>query len=109
MFKWIKEIFKWIKRSILISKVNKCLGIKLRKDQIDCIFKNHVYVMGERTGKTLTHILKILLNPGVYDFKSLRVDEPRGLGYRNWYLKWFNDIYYKLKEKNLVQCVVRNI
>lgn len=102
-------MFKLIKRKILIHKVNKCLGIKLRKDQINCIFKNHVYVMGERTGKTLTHILKVLLNEGVYDFKNLPTDEVRGMGYRSWYLKWFREIYYKLKEKNLVQCVVRNI
>ena len=102
-------MFKWIKRKILIRQVNKCLGIKLRKDQINCIFKNHVYVMGERTGKTLTHILKILLNKGTYDFKKLPTDEVHGLGYRSWYLKWFNEIYYKLKEKNLVQCTISNI
>ena len=102
-------MFKWIKQKILIHRVNKCLKIKLRKDQINCIFKNHVYVMGERTGKTLTHILKILLNQGVYDFKTLRTDEIHGMGYRSWYLRWFKEIYYKLKEKNLVQCTIRNI
>lgn len=102
-------MFKWIKRKILIHKVNKCLNIKLRKDQINCIFKNHVYVMGERSGKTLTHILKILLNQGIYDFKKLRIDELHGVGYRNWYLRWFREIYYKLNKKNLVQCSIRNI
>ena len=102
-------MFKWIKRQVLIHKVNKCLGIKLRKDQINCIFKNRVYVMGERTGKTLTHILKILLNKGIYDFKKIPTDEVHGLGYRSWYLKWFKEIHYKLKEKSLVQCTIRNI
>lgn len=102
-------MFKWIKRKILIKRVNECLGIKLRKDQIDCIFKNNVYVMGERTGKTLTHILKILLNEGVYDFKQMGTDEIHGTGYRRWYLNWFREIYFKLKEKNLVQCVISNI
>lgn len=102
-------MIKWIKQKILIKKVNKCLGIKLRKDQINCIFKNHIYVMGERTGKTLTHILKILLNKGVYDFKQISTDELHGAGYRRWYLNWFREIYFKLKEKNLVQCVIRNI
>ena len=102
-------MFKWIKRKILIHKVNKCLGIKLRKDQIDCIFKNHVYVMGERSGKTLTHILKILLNKGEYDFKKMHTDEIHGMGYHRWYFNYFRENYYKLKEKNLVQCIIRNI
>lgn len=102
-------MIKWIKQKILIWRVNKCLGIKLRKDQIDCIFKNHTYVMGERSGKTLTHILKILLNPGVYNFKTMRTDEFHGAGYRRWYLKWFKEIYYKLKENDLVKCTIRNI
>jgi hypothetical protein len=102
-------MFKWIKRKILIHRVDKCLGIKLRKDQINCIFKNHIYTMGPRTGKTLTHILKILLNEGIYDFKNLPTDEVHGMGYRRWYFNYFRENYYKLKEKNLVQCTIRNI
>ena len=103
-------MFKWIKQKIIIWRVNKCLGIKLRKDQINCIFHNYIYIMtGKGTGKTLTHILKILLNKGVYDFKTLHTDESHGTGYRRWYFKYFKEIYYKLKEKNLVQCTIRNI
>ena len=102
-------MFELIKRKILIKRVNKCLDIKLRKDQINCIFKNKPYVMeGRYTVKTLTYILKILLNKETYNFQNLPVPVDE-LEHRKWYLKWFKKIYYKLKEKNLVQCTIRNI
>jgi hypothetical protein len=65
--------------------------------------------MGARSGKTLTHILKILLNKGEYDFKKLHADEYHGIGYYRWYLRWFQEIYYKLEDENLVQCTIINI
>lgn len=103
-------MFKWIKRKILIKRVNECLDIELRKDQIGCIFEGKPYLMmGRRNGKTLTHILRILLNKGMYDFKILAEDEHHDSNYRHWYLNYFREIYYKLKEKNLVQCTVKNI
>ena len=103
-------MFKCIKRKRLIKRVNECLGIQLRKDQIDYIFKGKPYLMvGRRNGKTLAHILRTLLNKGIYDFKILAEDEHHDSNYRWWYLNQFKAIYYNLKAENLVQCTIKNI
>lgn len=104
-------MFKWIKRQILIWRVNRTLNIKLRKDQIDYIFFDKPYVLqGRRNGKTLAYILKILLNDGKYHIIDIKPDE-RGLNieYRRFFRRWFKEIYIKLKDKGLVKCVIYGI
>lgn len=104
-------MLKWLKRQILIWRVNKTLDIKLRKDQIDYIFFDKPYVLqGRRNGKTLAYILKILLNDGRYHIVDIKPDE-RGLNieYRHFFRKWFKEIYIKLKNKGLVKCVIYGI
>ena len=97
-----------IKRQILIWRVNKTLKIKLRKDQIDYIFFGKPYVLqGRRNGKTLAYILKILLNDGAYYITDIKPDE-KGLNieYRQFFRRWFKEIYLKLNNRRLVKCVI---
>lgn len=104
-------MLKWLKRQILIWRVNKTLKIKLRKDQIDYIFLGKPYMLqGRRNGKTLAYILKILLNDGTYHILDIKPDE-RGLNieYRQFFRRWFKEIYIKLKDKGLVKCAIYGI
>lgn len=104
-------MLKWLKRQILICRVNKTLNIKLRKDQIDYIFFGKPYVLqGRKNGKTLSYILKILLNDGIYHIIDIKPDE-KGLNieYRQFFRKWFKEIYLKLNNKGLAKCVIYGI
>ena len=101
-------MFKWLKRQILIYRVNKTLKIKLRKDQIDYIFFGKPYILQSRgSGKTLAYILKILLNDGTYHIIDIKPDE-KGLNieYRQFFRRWFKEIYLKLNNRGLVKCVI---
>ena len=104
-------MLEWLKRKILIHRVNKALKIKLRKDQIDYIFFGKPYVLqGRRNGKTLSYILKILLNDGVYHIIDIEPDENRlNIEYRRFFRRWFKEIYIKLKDRRLVKCVIYGI
>jgi hypothetical protein len=101
-------MFKWLKRKILIWRVNKTLNIKLRKEQIDYIFFNRSYVsQGRRSGRTLAYILRILLNDGRYHIVDIRPDENRSnVEYRRFFRRWLIEIYTKLKNKGLVKCEI---
>ena len=104
-------MLKWLNRQILIWRVNKTLKIKLRKDQINYIFFGKPYVLqGRGNGKTLAYILKILLNDGTYHITDIKPDE-KGLNvrYRQFFRRWFKEIYIKLKNKRLVKCVICGI
>lgn len=104
-------MLKWLKRKFLIWRVNKTLKIKLRKDQIDYIFFGKPYVLQSRgSGKTLAYILKILLNGGTYHIIDIEPDENRfDIRYRQFFRRWFKEIYIKLKNKRLIECVIYGI
>ena len=71
-------MLEWLKRKILIYRVNKTLNIKLKKDQIDYIFFDKPYTFQDRkSGKTLAYILKFLLNDGRYHIIDIKPDEKR--------------------------------
>lgn len=61
------RLLEYYRRRKTIKKVNKALGINLRKWQIQYIFKNQSTPMfielSRRGGKTTAHILFVLLNP----------------------------------------------
>lgn len=105
------NMLKWLKRQILIWRVNKTLKIKLRKDQIDYIFLGKPYIsQGRRTGKTLAYILKVLLNDGRHHIIDIEPDENRfNIEYRRFFREWFKEIYRKLKNKGLAKCVIYGI
>lgn len=101
-------MLKWLKRQILIYRVNKTLKIKLRKNQIDYIFFNKPYTSTERrSGETLAYILKFLLNDGAYYIVDIKPDiKGLNIEYRRFFRRWFKDIYTKLNNKGLVKCVI---
>jgi non-homologous end joining protein Ku len=101
-------MLKWLKRKILIYRVNKTLNIKLRKDQIDYIFFDKPYTLqGRRNGKTLAYILKILLNDGIYHIVDIEPDENRlNIEYRQFFRRWFRETYLRLSDRGLVKCVI---
>ena len=104
-------MLKWLKRKILIYRVNKTLNIKLRKNQIDYIFFDKPYPFQDRkSGKTLAYILKFLLNDGRYHIIDIKPDEKRSnIEYRRFFREWFKETYIKLKDKGLVKCVIYGI
>lgn len=65
MRKFLQRIKHRIKRRKTVKKVNRALGVRLKKWQIDFIFENRPYsaeIATERcNGKTLAYILRICL------------------------------------------------
>ena len=104
-------MLKWLKRKILIYKVNKTLNIKLRKEQLGYIFFDKPYTFqGRKSGKTLAYILKFLLNDGRYHIIDIKPDiKGLNIEYRRFFRGWFKEIYTKLKGRGLVKCVIYGI
>ena len=105
------NMLEWLKRKILIHRVNKALNIKLEEDQINYIFFDKPYASRDRKSeKTLAYILKILLNDGMYHIVDIEPDENRfNIEYRRFFRRWFKEIYIKLKDRRLVKCVIYGI
>ncbi|MBQ3228715.1 MAG: hypothetical protein IJB43_09040 [Clostridia bacterium] len=105
--KWLITLpFRMIKQSrryILIRKLEKALGIRLRDWQIKYIFGECDDMPGGRgCGKTLAHCIHLCLSKGdpiIVKNKRIQIaylDEQHGWQYCEHYTSMLREVYYKL-------------
>lgn len=109
-------MFKKVRNYILRRKIEKVLGFKLHKWQVDYIFNNKevVAARGRACGKTIAHQLKLLLDykaPPLHiipltNFREFTDMPWSSLKYTRWYAKELYTLFIELKSHGIK---VRNI
>jgi len=82
----------------LITEIEKSLGIKLYKTQIEDLINNDAIYNGRRNGKTTVYIIKLALSKGepleIHEFRywtDRRSDETN-------YTSWFQTQFMRIRE-----------